>query len=77
MTRREFLTELETLMELPPGSLKGDEPLSSLAPWDSMGVLGFVLLVEEKLGHVVEGSAVAEAKTIADLLALVETHLDG
>ena len=75
MTKQEFLREIDALMEFDPGSLQGDEVLASIPEWDSMRVLSFIVLVEEQLHVVIDGSSVAKAKTVNDLLGLVAGHL--
>jgi acyl carrier protein len=75
MTQQEFLREIDALMEADPGTLKGGEVLASIPEWDSMRVLSFIVLVEEQLHVVINGSSVAKAKTVNDLLGLVAGHL--
>jgi len=75
MTQQEFLREIDALMEVDPGTLQGDEVLASIPEWDSMRVLSFIVLVEEQLHVVIDGSSVAKAKTVNDLLGLVAGHL--
>ena len=75
MQAETFLREIETALELPAGSLKGDEVLADLPEWDSLAVISFIALVDEKLGLAVDGEALANAKTIPDLLALVHEKL--
>jgi acyl carrier protein len=77
MTKQEFLREVEALIEVAPGTLKGDDVLASYPEWDSMRVLGFIVLVEEQLHQVVDGAAVAKATTVNELLGLVAAHLQG
>ncbi len=75
MTKQELVSEIEALMEVSPGTLKGDDVLAAHPEWDSMRVLGFIVMVEEQLHQVVDGAAVAKAKTVNDLLGLVDAHL--
>ena len=75
MTRAEFLTALEDMLELDAGSLSPDTALNSLDSWDSLAVISFIALVDEHFDHVVAGEDLAKAKTIGDLLALTGTDL--
>ncbi len=75
MQAEAFLREIELALELPVGSLKGDEQLADIPEWDSLAVISFIALVDEKLGLAVEGEALAKAQTVADLLALVQEKL--
>lgn len=70
MDRKDFLLALDEMLELPPGTLTGDETLDSLDSWDSLAVISFIALVDETLEIVVEGEKLAQAKTVNDLLAL-------
>lgn len=71
MNAKDFLLALDEMLELDPGTLKGDEALDDLDNWDSLAVISFIALVDEKFGMVVEGQKLAKAKSVADLLALV------
>lgn len=70
MNAREFLLALDETLELDAGTLKGDETLESLDNWDSLAVISFIAMVDEKLNLVVSGAKLAAAKTVADLLAV-------
>ena len=70
MDRKEFLLALDKMLELDDGTLTGAEELESIDAWDSLAVISFIALVDEKLGHVVEGEKLVKAKTVQDLLGL-------
>lgn len=70
MNTTEFLLALDEMLELDPGTLTGTEALEDLENWDSLAVISFIALVDEKLGLVVEGEKLVKAKTVADLLTL-------
>lgn len=70
MNSADFLRELDEMLELAPGTLTGDEKLVEVEGWDSLAVISFIALVDEKLGMVVEGEKLARAKTVADLLEI-------
>lgn len=72
MNREEFLTLLDELFELPPGTLTGEELLSELGIWDSTAALGFMALVDEHYGLTLSPKQFARCTTVADLVALVE-----
>ena len=76
MRKPEFLEELGQILGFSSGTLKGSELLSDIQLWDSMGRLNFILLAEEKLGFVVDGTKVSEALTINDLINLVVEKLE-
>ncbi|KAA0684094.1 acyl carrier protein [Roseomonas genomospecies 6] len=70
MDRKEFLLALDEMLELDDGTLTGAEELESIDAWDSLAVISFIALVDERLGHVVEGEKLVKAKTVEDLLGL-------
>jgi acyl carrier protein len=70
MERTELLRSLEELMDLEPGALIGEESLADLAGWSSLAVIGFIALADEQ-GVAVSPSAIANCKTVDDLLRLV------
>jgi acyl carrier protein len=75
MQAEAFLREIELALELPAGSLSGNEQLADLPEWDSLAVISFIALVDEKLGLPVDGEQLANARTVGDLLALVGEKL--
>lgn len=71
MNRSEMITYLEELLEQSKGSLKGDESLAAIPSWDSVAVVGFIALIDEKLGFRVAGKQITECKTVNDLISLL------
>ena len=63
MNRQEFVNRVEEVLELPVGSLTGDQQLASLAAWDSMAVIAFIAMVDDALGIQVSPVALARCKT--------------
>jgi acyl carrier protein len=70
MTRNEFLRELETVIDAPANSVRGDEPLKDLGGWDSMAYLTFIVMADQKIGQPVYTKQLAACETVADLIAL-------
>jgi acetyltransferase-like isoleucine patch superfamily enzyme len=70
MTRAEFHSALESLLELKPGSIQGAELLADLPGWDSLAVLAFSALADSKLHEVRSPAAVARCRTVPDLVNL-------
>lgn len=71
MTRQEFLTELEEVIEADTGSITGDEALADLAGWDSLAVMTFIAMVDEKFDVTVPANKIAASKNVGDLIALL------
>ena len=75
MTKTEWIQEVETIVELDPGTLKGDERLDSIG-WESMHALEYIVAAESKLQKVIDGAAVASANSLTDLINLVADCLE-
>lgn len=71
MTKQEFLRELEDVLEADVDSIKGDETLADLGSWDSLAVMSFIAMVDEKFGVTLAASKLADAKSVGDLIALL------
>jgi hypothetical protein len=76
VTKKEILSLLCEIIEVPEGSLHGDESFDQFPSWNSMAKLGFIVMMEEKTGAVVDGAKVGKAKTILELMTLVSTNLE-
>jgi acyl carrier protein len=70
MTKAEFYSEFELLLEQEPGSIYGTESLADLSGWDSMAVLSFIAFADSKLGETVQPSALVACRTVQDLVNL-------
>ncbi len=75
ISRKQFLAELETIVEMAKGALKGSEALNELPNWDSMTKLAIIAMVEQKTGLVMDGQAIGQAATIGDLFSLLGDRL--
>ena len=68
----EFITEMESLMELDRGALQEITTLENLSAWDSLAIIGYIALVDESLQRSVAPKDIAKASTIRDLYALTQ-----
>jgi acyl carrier protein len=71
MTKREFLSEFEAILEAAPGSLKGDESLPGLEGWDSLAVVSLIAMVDEQFGVTLSPKEIAKAGSISDIIRLL------
>lgn len=71
MQRHEFLLSLDEVLELEPSTIKGDETLESLEGWNSLAVISFIALADEKCGISLQPSKIANCQTVEDLIALL------
>jgi hypothetical protein len=75
MTRQEFLLEMDDILELPPGSLKGPEKLEELEQWNSTAMIGFIALADTNSGARISPRQIVNCATVGDLLNLA--RVDG
>jgi acyl carrier protein len=71
MTKQEFLTELEDVLEADAGSITGNEALTDLEGWDSLAVMAIIAMANEKFDVILSASKLAKAKNVGDLIALL------
>ena len=71
MQKNQFLQLLDELIEVELGTLKGPELLSNLESWNSLTILGFIALADEKFDIAVSAKRLNECKTVDDLICLL------
>jgi acyl carrier protein len=71
MNRDEFLLEIDEILDLPPGTLRGHEKLEELKNWDSTSLITFIALAETNNGVPISPGQIVRCSTVADLLCLV------
>jgi acyl carrier protein len=75
MEMKAFLLLLDGLLELEPGTLRGDETLISIEGWDSLVVISFMALVDEHFGINLQPRKIVECSTLADLAGLLGNRI--
>jgi hypothetical protein len=68
MTREEFLLQIDEILGLSAGTLRGDEKLEDLENWDSTSLITFIALADSAAGVNVSPAQVVNCQTVADLL---------
>jgi acyl carrier protein len=71
MTRNQFLQEMDEILGLSPGTLKGHEKLDELENWDSTALVTLIAVAESHSNAEVTLEQVVSCSTVADLLRLV------
>jgi len=69
MSREEFLLEMDEILGLRAGTLRGDEELGEIQNWDSTALVGLIVLAEVNNAHI-SPDQVVSCSTVADLLRL-------
>jgi acyl carrier protein len=72
MTREEFLAELDEILELPAGTVKGSEKLEDLEQWNSTAMIGFIALADTNNGTRISPRQIVNCTTVEDLLKLAK-----
>lgn len=71
MTTTEFHSQIEAILEVAPGTITGGEKLADLAAWDSLAVLSFIAMVDEKFKVQFTSRDIAACATVGDLAMLL------
>lgn len=71
MKREEFLLEIDEILGLRPGTLKGNEKLEDLENWDSTALISLIALAESRNVSIAPEDVV-DCSTVADLLRLAQ-----
>jgi acyl carrier protein len=75
ITREEFLLEMDEILGLRGGTLKGEEKLDELQNWDSTALITLIVLAETASAVHISPEQVVGCTTVADLLRLA--RVDG
>jgi acyl carrier protein len=70
MSRDAFLLEIDEILGLRPGTLKGEEKLEELHNWDSTALIGVIVLAESASERHISPDQVVNCSTVADLVSL-------
>jgi hypothetical protein len=72
MTREEFLLEMDEILGLRAGTLRGNEKLEELERWDSTALISLLVLAETNNSAQISPDQVVGCSTVADLLRLAQ-----
>jgi acyl carrier protein len=75
MTRRDVLDAMGEIVSLPPGSLRGDEPLTAIPGWDSLCGVTFRVAVQKRWQVSLPGPALSRCETVRDVIALLGSRV--
>ena len=76
MTRDKFLLEMDEILGLPGGTLRGHEKLEELETWDSVALINLIVLAENQNNASITPEQVVTCSTVADLLRLAGVEDD-
>lgn len=72
ITRDEFLLQMDEILGLRPGTLRGDEKLENLESWDSTALISLIILAESNNNVHISPDQVVGCSSVADLLRLAQ-----
>ena len=72
MNKAAFYLELEELLQLPQGTLRGDQLLKKIRYWDSHAAVSFIVLADNKYGVSLQPKRVGACETVDDLALSIE-----
>lgn len=73
MTRNEFLLEMDEILGLPAGTLRGEEKLEELENWDSTSLITLIAMADTNNGVRISLGEVVSCSTVGDVLRLAGT----
>jgi acyl carrier protein len=75
MSRFDFLQQLDGLLNVPAGTLKGPESLASLSGWDSLAIVGFLAMMDKEFVVNVPAKQLGQCREVNDLVLLAGDHV--
>ncbi len=75
MTSNELYQGLEKILQIPAGTAREKTLLAEHSTWDSVGVMEFIVFVDEHFGLSLLPHQISESKTIGDLAKLCGNNI--
>jgi acyl carrier protein len=72
MKKEEFIENCCIALEVEPGSLSEESSPDDVETWDSMGWLGLIAMIDEKLGITLNAEILKDVKKLGDLIEILE-----
>lgn len=74
MTKDNFLLEMDNILDLPAGTLRGHEKLEELNNWDSTALITLIVLAESNNSVRINPSQIVNCFTVADLMKVARVE---
>jgi len=72
MTKSEFLLEMDNVLDLPSGTLRGHEKLEDLKNWDSTALITLIVLAESNNNVQISPAEIVSCSTVGDILQIAQ-----
>jgi acyl carrier protein len=69
--KNEFLRLMEEAVEADAGTITCDDAIESIEGWDSVAIISFIAMVDEKFGVTISPKKIEDAKYVSDLMTLI------
>lgn len=76
MNRTEFYRKLDEVIDVTPGTIRGEEKLADLKGWDSLAAVNFIAMVDEAFDITIAPHDLAGCKSVGDLCGLLGQRLE-
>jgi acyl carrier protein len=74
MTREDFLKEMDDILGLAPGTLRGTEKLEELENWDSTSMISLIALAETNNNAEISPEQIITCTTVEDLVRIANVN---
>ena len=71
ISRKEFLTMLEKILQIEADSLTEETHLKNLEKWDSLALVALIAMVEENFGVRLTPDTIYDLKTMGNLISML------
>lgn len=75
MNKDEFLLQMDEILGLPIGTIRGHERLEELENWDSTALVSFIALADTASGVDIPLEQIVNCSTVADLVRLAQLEV--
>lgn len=72
MTKQEKLENIAEILDLEAEDIDENAVLEEYEEWDSVAILSFIALLDEKFGKAVKGAEIRKLKTVKDMMDMME-----
>jgi acyl carrier protein len=72
MTKAEFLLQMDEILGVRAGTIRGHEKLDELESWDSLALISFVAMAQSNSGVSISPHQIFKCSTVADLLRIAQ-----
>jgi acyl carrier protein len=76
MTKSDFLSLIDEIVEAPAGTIRGTETLADVEGWDSLAIVSFIAAINQSLGVTLSAEKLQKCRTVPELLRLLDGRVE-